>query len=63
MVKSFASLVLTAISNQLLPPVKTCPKSTIVVNKPLLTVTAAFVTGPAMATPLALVANSENAMS
>src|SRR5947209_8092341 len=61
--KAFAALELTAISSQLLPPVKTFPKSTVVVNNPLLTGTARFVTGPERALPVTLVPNSVNATS
>ena len=59
----FAPLVLTAICSQLFAPVKTSPKSTGVVNNPLVTLTAEFVTGPAMATPPLLAEKSENEMS
>jgi hypothetical protein len=47
----------TAISSQLLLPSNAVPKSISVVNKPLLTLVALFVTGPAMATPVTLVLN------
>jgi hypothetical protein len=54
--KVFAALVLTAIASQLLVPVNTPgPKSTSVVNKPFVTATALFVTGPATAVPVVLV--------
>ena len=53
--KVFAALVLTASCSQLLVPVKTLPKSTVVVNRPLVTHTAAFVTGPAYTLPVTLV--------
>ena len=63
-VKLFAALVLTAIASQLLVPVNAPdPKSTSVVNRPLVTATAVLVTGPAMATPVLLVANSVNVRS
>ena len=60
----FAPLVLTAIASQLLVPVKTPgPKSTSVVNRPLVTATAVFVTGPAMALPVVFVLKSVNVRS
>lgn len=62
-VKAFAPLVLTAISSQLLAPMKTGPKSTVVVNRPWFTATAAFVTGPATAAPLLFVVNNVNVRS
>ena len=61
--KASAPWVLTAICSQLLVPAKISPKSTAVVNNPLDTPTAELVTGPAMATPVALVAYSVNVRS
>lgn len=49
--KLFAPFVLTAISSQLLPLAKTLPQSTSVVNKPFVTPTAEFVTGPPSTLP------------
>ena len=52
--KLFAPLVLTAISSHLSGPVNAFPKSTVVVNRPLLTATAVLVTGPATRLPSTL---------
>ena len=57
--KLFAPLVLTASASQLLVPRNAPgPKSTSVVNSPLVTTTAVFVTGPASAVPVTFVAKA-----
>ena len=62
--KWFAPVVFTAISSQLPLPIKAPgPKSMVVVKRPLLTVVAEFVSGPAMTPPAILVGNKVNARS
>jgi hypothetical protein len=56
-----APFVPTPICSQFAPPANALdPKSTVVVNNPLLTVTLVFVTGPTTATPFVGMLNKEN---
>ena len=62
--KPLPPLVLTANCSQLEAPVNTLgPKSIVVVNSPLLTSVARFVTGPATAPPPLLVSNKAKVRS
>ena len=61
MLKAFAPLVVRRFAAMVAPVNTPGPKSTAVVNRPLVTLTLLLVTGPAKGTPVRLVLYSVNA--